>query len=164
MPATPSLRALASTPSLLDRLLDDDPRQPVDTQGALHFDLARFKHAVARDLEALLNSRCVDLAGVIETFPHARRSMLNFGIIDLSSLSLLDPDDRALLRDKIRITIERHEPRLAKVRVALDAPRDTERMLRFRVDAVLKVHPSRPPVVFDAMLQLSSNVYRINDQ
>jgi type VI secretion system protein ImpF len=52
---------------------------------------------------------------------------------------------------------------LTKVRVSLDAPRETERMLRFRVDAVLKVHPSRPPVVFDAMLQLSSNAYQITE-
>ena len=90
--------------------------------------------------------------------------MINFGIIDLSSLSLLNPNDRALLRDKIRIAIERHEPRLTKVKVTLDAPRELERMLRFRVDAVLKVHPNKPPVIFDALLQLSSNAYQINEQ
>jgi type VI secretion system protein ImpF len=156
-------RPTLAAPSLLDRLLDDDPRNGNDSVDAFHFDLARFKRAVARDLEALLNSRCVDPAETIERYPQARRSMINFGIIDLSSLSLLDPDDRALLRDKIRLTIERHEPRLTKVRVSLDAPRETERMLRFRVDAVLKVHPSRPPVVFDAMLQLSSNAYQITE-
>lgn len=90
--------------------------------------------------------------------------MINFGIIDLSSLSLLDPDDRALLRDKIRQTIERHEPRLMRIRVTLDAPDNLQRMLRFRVDAVLKVHPNKPPVTFDAMLQLSSNAYRFEGQ
>lgn len=150
-------------PSILDRLLDDHPKEPVESNAAMQFDLRRFKQAVARDLDALLNSRCVDLNDDIERYPHARGSVINFGIIDLSSLSLLAPDDRALLRDKIRITIERHEPRLAKVRVTLDAPKETERMLRFRVDAVLKVHPNKPPVTFDAMLQLSSNAYQINE-
>lgn len=150
-------------PSILDRLLDDHPKEMTESDAALQFDLRRFKQAVARDLDALLNSRCVDLNEEIERYPHARNSVINFGIIDLSSLSLLDPDDRALLRDKIRITIERHEPRLTRVRVSLDAPKDTERMLRFRVDAVLKVHPNKPPVTFDAMLQLSSNAYQINE-
>ncbi len=155
-------RSALSTPSVFDRLLDDHPKDVVESQGAMYFDLRRFKQAVARDLEALLNSRCIDLNEDIERYPYARNSVINFGIIDLSSLSLLNPDDRAMLRDKIRITIERHEPRLAKIRVALDAPRDTERMLRFRVDAVLKVHPNKPPITFDAMLQLSSNAYQIH--
>lgn len=149
-------------PSILDRLLDDHPKELTECNSPLQFDLRRFKQAVARDLDALLNSRCVDLDGEIERYPHARRSVVNFGIIDLSSLSLLAPDDRALLRDRIRITIERHEPRLTRVRVTLDVPKETERMLRFRVDAVLKVHPNKPVVTFDAMLQLSSNAYQFN--
>lgn len=156
-------RSALSTPSILDRLLDDDPKEGAEGPGAMYFDLRRFKQAVARDLEALLNSRCIDLDEEIERYPYARNSVVNFGIIDLSSLSLLDPDDRALLRDKIRITIERHEPRLTKVRVALDEPKDLERMLRFRVDAVLKVHPNKPPVTFDAMLQLSSSAYHVRE-
>ncbi len=158
-----SYRQAIVTPSVWDKLLDDNPREPTESDAAMYFDLRKFKQAVARDLDALLNSRCVDLNDDIERYPHARKSMINFGIIDLSSLSLLNPDDRALLRDKIRVTIERHEPRLTRVRVTLDAPKETERMLRFRVDAVLKVHPNKPPVTFDAMLQLSSNAYQIQE-
>jgi type VI secretion system protein ImpF len=157
-------RHVAAMPPLLDRLLDDEPKTPVDRSNTTNYDLARYKQSVARDLEALLNSRCPDIDGAIESSSYARTSMLNFGIIDLSSLSLLNPDDRALLRDKIRVAIERHEPRLSKVRVSLDAPQGMERLLRFRVDAVLKVHPGRPPVSFDAMLQLSSNTCSINER
>jgi type VI secretion system protein ImpF len=151
------------TPSVLDRLLDDHPKEQQESQLQQAFDLHRLKHAVARDIEALLNSRNVDLDEELERFPQARNSMLDFGITDLSSLSLLDPGDRAFLRDKIRLTVERHEPRLGRIRVTLDAPTGTERMLRFRVDAVLKVLPSRPPVSFDATLQLSSNSCQIRE-
>jgi type VI secretion system protein ImpF len=157
-------RQAPTTPSVLDRLLDDNPKESTESQAAMVFDLRRFKQAVARDLQALLNTRRIDLEEEIERYPYARNSMINFGIIDLSSLSLLNPNDRALLRDKIRIAIEPHEPRLTKVKVTLDAPRELERMLRFRVDAVLKVHPNKPPVIFDALLQLSSNAYQINEQ
>lgn len=67
------------------------------------------------------------------------------------------------LRDKIRITVQRHEPRLGHVTVSLDAPSGTERMLRFRVDARLEVLPTRPPVSFDARLQLSSNACQVKE-
>lgn len=148
--------------SLLDRLLDDDSRAPSEAQVETHYDVNRYKQAVARDLEALLNTRCVLLDGeLLEDFPQARNSLLSFGITDLSSLSLLDPDDRMYLRDSIRKTIERHEPRLTKIRVNLDIAKEFNRMLRFRVDALLRVHPSKPPVTFDAMLQLSSNTYQV---
>lgn len=159
----PDHRQPLITPSVLDRLLDDHPKEAIESHHEMVFDLQHFKQAVARDLEALLNSRYIDREEDIERYPHARRSVINFGMIDLSSLGLLNPDDRALLRDKIRITIEQHEPRLTKIRVTLDIPRELDRMLRFRVDAVLKIHPNKPPVTFDAMLQLSSNAYQINE-
>jgi type VI secretion system protein ImpF len=139
--------------------LDDTPRKAVEGPHAALFDVAAFKAAVARDLEALLNTRCVDPEELIESYPEARESVVAYGIHDLSSLSLLNPDDRSILRDRIRVTIERFEPRLAKVKVALESPRDFDRMLRFRVDAVLQGHPSRPAITFDAWLQLSSNEY-----
>ena len=148
-------------PSLLDRLLDDAPQITSEAAAELQLDLARYKHTVARDLEALLNARRVDLDALIEVLPHARSSIMSYGICDLSSLSLLDPSAQMQLRSEIKTAIERHEPRLSRVRVSLDAPRGRERHLRFRVDAVLGVHPQRPPVVFDALLQLATSTYRV---
>ncbi len=155
--------AVAITPSLLDRLLDDSPHNQVEAV-APRFDLRLFKQGVARDLESLLNTRLGFDGECFERYPLARGSMINFGILDISAISLLDPDDRAYLRDKVREAIERHEPRLAKVRVTLEAPREKEHQLHFRVDAVLSVHPNRPPITFDATLQLSSRAYQVRDQ
>lgn len=148
-------------PSLLDRLLDNSPHNQVET--ASRFDLRLYKQGIARDLEALLNTRLGFDDETFEHYPLARGSMINFGILDISAISLLDPDDRAYLRDKVREAIERHEPRLARVRVALEVPREQERQLHFRVDAVLRVHPNRPPITFDATLQLSSRAYQVRD-
>ena len=159
----PEFQRIQITPSVLDRLLDDAPREQVEGPVHRSFDLQRLKQAVARDMEALLNARSADLAADIDHYPQARNSMIDYGITDLSSLSLLDPGDRAYLRDKIRITVQRHEPRLGHITVSLDAPAGTERMLRFRVDARLEVLPTRPPVRFDARLQLSSNACQIKE-
>ncbi|TJZ63945.1 type VI secretion system baseplate subunit TssE [Chitiniphilus eburneus] len=153
-------RQTVSLPSVLDRLLDDAPDNP-QTGRQAYFELPDFKAAMARDLEALLNTRVMEHEELFEQHPLAADSVITFGIPDLSGLSLLNPDDRELLRERVRKAIECHEPRLTRVRITLDLPRETERLLRFRVDAVLKVHPHRPPVSFDATLQLSSNVYKI---
>ena len=150
-------------PSVLDRLLDDAPHVTTEPVSEMHLDMPRYKQAVARDLEALLNSRRVDFEDRIESLPEARRSIMTYGITDLSSLSLLDPGAQGHLRSQIKTAIERHEPRLSRVRVSLDAPKGRDRQLRFRVDAVLTMHPQRPPVVFDAMLQLATSTYRISE-
>lgn len=147
-------------PSVLDRLLDDEPEKTQHQERSL-FELSSFRRALARDLESLLNTRLMAEGETFDAYPQAASSMLRFGIPDLSGISLLNPDDRELLREQLRRAIEVHEPRLSSVRISLDAPRESERHLRFRVDAVLKVHPHRPPVTFDATLQLSSNVYKV---
>jgi type VI secretion system protein ImpF len=154
----PSFRA-----SILDRLMDDKPLVTTESMSEMHLDMSRYKQAVARDLESLLNSRRVDFDERIEALPQTRSSIMTYGITDLSSLSLLDPAAQGHLRSQIKTAIERHEPRLSRVRVSLDVPKGRDRQLRFRVDAVLSVHPQKPPVVFDAMLQLNTNTYRISE-
>lgn len=149
--------------SILDRLLDDAPDELRESATG-QYDIRALKQSVARDLEALLNTRKGDVDARLAEFPLARRSVIGFGVSDLTSISLLNPDDRARLREELRSAIIHYEPRLTRVRVELEAPRETERMLRFRVDAVLSTHPSRPPVTFDATLQLSSKVYRVMGQ
>ncbi len=150
-------------PSILDRLLDDAPRESEEAPPSLAYDIRALKRAVARDMEALLNTRCIDTDEHLDGFPQTRTSMLDFGVTDLSSLSLLDPSDQAYLRDKIREAIQRHEPRLSSITVNLDAPKGMERMLRFRVDGRLETIPARPPVRFDATLQISTSSYQIQE-
>ena len=146
-------------PSLLDRLLDDKPGVPFEV--ALPLLGATPKAALARDVEALLNTRVGDLAG-IDAFPLATQSMLAFGIPDFSGLSLLSPDDCETLRERVRRTICSHEPRLTQVCVTLAALPGAERKLRFRVDAVLR-KPYEAPIRFDALLDLASSAYRVQE-
>jgi len=158
----PAFRQTFVASSILDRLLDDDPKVTTESESETLFDVGRHKHSVARDLEALLNTRCV-LEGdeILEPYPLSKKSLLDFGIIDLSSLSLLNTDDRMFLEESIREAVERHEPRIARVRVSLDISKEFCHVLKFRVDGLLKLHPSQPPVSFDAMLQLSSSTYQV---
>jgi type VI secretion system protein ImpF len=151
-------------PSVLDRLLDDEPDQP-QRGVSLLYDIKDFKAALARDLEALLNTRNTDINGLFEGYPLAAASVTRYGIADLSSLTLNSPDDRERLRSSVKSAIATFEKRLRQVEVTLNAPekpgKHPERTLHFRVDAVLQVHPHKPPVVFDATLELSSSAYQV---
>lgn len=147
-------------PSLLDRLLDDAPGVPFDP-APLTLEAGAPNAALARDLEALLNTRASELAG-IDAFPLAAHSILTFGIPDFSGLSLLSADDCETLRERVRRTISIHEPRLMQIRVTLEALPQAERKLRFRVDAVLR-KPRDAPVRFDAVLDLASSAYRVQE-
>jgi type VI secretion system protein ImpF len=151
-------------PSVLDRLLDDAPDEP-NKGVVLYFGVSEFKAALARDLEDLLNTRMSVSEDLLARYPLAARSVLHYGLPDLGGLSLLNPDHRDRLNEQLRRAIERYEPRLSQVRVTLDAPAARpERLLHFRVDAVLIIHPHRPPVSFNATLRLSSNSYRVREQ
>lgn len=155
---------LPLVPSVLDRLFDDAPLEP-QQDAAPGFGLAAFKAALARDLEDLLNTRSISFDEYAEHYPLATDSVISYGLPDLSGLSLLNPEHQARLSGQLRRAITVHEPRLSEVRVGLYLPGvRPERQLRFRVDAVLVVHPDQPPVTFNATLQLSSNVYTVREQ
>jgi type VI secretion system protein ImpF len=146
-------------PSVLDRLLDDEPNVSSEPLTSRVQDLRAMERAVARDVEALLNSRQEALEELPAEFVEVNRSLVTYGLPDLTSLSLLNKDDRNRIRRAVEQAIIQFEPRLLRVRVALEAPREHDRGLRFRIDALLRVDPAPEPVTFDAVLQLNTQQY-----
>lgn len=145
--------------SLLDRLQDDDPQGHQDSLRPL--DIKRHKACIARDLEMLLNTRCPIINKIDDRFSLCVQSVLTYGIMDLSALSLHDPNDQRRLRDCILQTIEKHEKRIKDVVVHLEFTKENKQKLRFRVAGTLMALPDRPNISFDATMQLSSNTYHI---
>jgi type VI secretion system protein ImpF len=148
-------------PSLLDRLLDEHPDRAAEPAAGRSHDFRRYERSVARDLEALLNSRQETLSDLPMDFTELGRSLLTYGLPDLTSLSLLNQDHRNRIRRAVEDCIAAFEPRLQRVRVALEPPRERDRGLHFRVDALLRVDPTPEPVTFDAVLDLSTHQYVI---
>jgi type VI secretion system protein ImpF len=150
--------------SLLDRLLDDEPglsREPVPKRSET---VRQMEGAVARDLEAMLNTRREALADLPEDFEEVRRSLVNYGLPDFTSYSLSSVRDRARIQRALEHVIAAFEPRLERVRVTLDEPKQHDKALRFRVDALLRVDPTPEPVTFDTVLQLVTQEYRVKGQ
>lgn len=146
-------------PSVLDRLVDNEPQVSQEPATSRSQSLRELRAAVARDLEALLNSRQEALQELPKDFIELSRSILIYGLPDMTSSSLLNNDDRNRVRRSVEDAIAIFEPRLQRVRVALESPREHDRGLRFRVDALLRVDPTPEPVSFDAVLQLTTQEY-----
>ena len=147
-------------PSVLDRLLDDAPNEVVDPPGKFSEDFERFKSAVRRDLETLLNTRRESLDR-LDAFPESQASILTYGLPDFTSMSSQSETDRTSIRDTVTRTIAVFEPRLMNVHVTLSASEDSRQQLAFRVDALLRVDPVPAAVTFDAVLQLSTQQYQV---
>jgi type VI secretion system protein ImpF len=146
-------------PSILDRLLDDAPdvsHEPIPNRFQ---NLRQLKRAVTRDLEALLNTRQEMLDELPPEFAEVRRSLMAYGLPDFTAFSLLNAHDRSRIRRALEQVIATFEPRLDRVRVALEPPRQYEQALRFHIEALLRVEPAPEPVTFDAMLQLQTQHY-----
>ncbi|MDH2239901.1 type VI secretion system baseplate subunit TssE [Pigmentiphaga sp. GD03639] len=140
--------------SLIERLESASP----DSGRA---DIYALREAVSRDLEALLNTRSEGARLIPQAYAECRKSSLTYGIPDFSSYSLLSPHDRDRIRRALEAAITQHESRLSRVRVGLEAPRQYERVLRFKVDALLSLGPDREKVQFDAVLQLNTQAYAV---
>ncbi|WP_020655551.1 type VI secretion system baseplate subunit TssE [Massilia niastensis] len=144
-------------PGLLDRLMDE---RRDEAKGA-PFNLEQLKDSVARDLEALLNTRVAFGAGRLAGYPAARASILHYGLIDVAAFCLTSSVDRAAVCASLKDAIETHEPRLREVSASLEQGGGGVNRLNFAIHARLAVDALAEPVNFSAVLQPSSLHYAI---
>ena len=147
-------------PSLFDKLFDGSPMSPIRRR----LSLDNMKDSVARDLEALLNTRTVLDEDVLSRFPLCTQSVASFGLNDFAGLSLASVHDRQGICSSIERAIRRHEPRLRDVHVTLELNRHSINALYFSIKALLVVRPAQEPISFDAMLQPTTLQYSVNRQ
>ena len=146
-------------PSLLDRLIDADPAEPQEPVAQRFQDMRAFEASVARDLESLLNTRRESLDELAAEFEQVNRSLLVYGLPDFTAFNLLDVSDLVRLRRAIESAIASFEPRLQRVRVNMEPPKENDRSVHFRIDGLLAVEPAPEPVTFDTILQLGTQEY-----
>lgn len=135
---------------LLDRLL-----RPAGKGNA--FSHADYRNAVQRDLENLLNTRCRVL-----DFPRdlsaLEASLANYGLPDYTGLAGGLEGARDRLRNELRKTIERFEPRLKALRISfMGQAEPLDRRLRFKIEAELLSEP----VVFQSVLDQTTARYEV---
>ena len=145
--------------SVLDRLINEDPGASREALPRRSQTLGELETTVAHDLEALLNTRREALADLSPEYCEVNRSLVVYGLPDFTALSLQSREDCDRIRRAVEQAVNNFEPRLERARVTLEASPRHDRGLRFQIEALLNVEPAPEPVMFDAVLQLSTQKY-----
>jgi type VI secretion system protein ImpF len=148
------------TLSVLDRLIDLDPRRSEELPLSRSQSLREFKASVCRDLEWLFNSRqSLEAPNVGKLL---RNSVFAYGLPDISSLSTSSMRDRKRLSQALEEAVRLFEPRISNCRVTLATTDDGKvPRLRFIIEGLLRVDPSPEPVSFDTVLDMANGEYKV---
>jgi type VI secretion system protein ImpF len=148
-------------PSVLDRLIDEEPgvsREPAHSRNQV---LRELKQALRRDLENLLNTRHSSLCWG-PALRELDQSLLNYGLADFTGTGLASPDEREEFCRTLQAVLRQYEPRFKTVQVTLLTNAEPlDRTLRFRIDGLLRVDPAPEPIVFDSMLEPASATFSV---
>ena len=131
-------------PSLLDRLVDDEPERNQESRERRVLSLPRLRDAVLRDLAWLFNTTNLAVAEDLSGCPDVARSVLNFGMPELTGTTVAGLDPVALER-QVRECICHFEPRLHRqtleVRVTHAPEESHHRALEFEIVGELLANP-----------------------
>lgn len=148
------------TLSVLDRLIDRDPKTHSEIPFTRAQSLRELRAALKRDLEWLLNTR-----KTIEPAPESARetvrSVYHYGFADISSKSVLSGRDQSDLIRDMEAAIAIFEPRLKRAKVRLEPVEGSYRTLKFVIEGLLCMDPAPEPVRFDTVLELGKGEYEI---
>ncbi|HEY0429893.1 MAG TPA: type VI secretion system baseplate subunit TssE [Pyrinomonadaceae bacterium] len=151
------------TASVLDRLLDFEPKMSTEALKSRSKSLDELKQSIKRDLEWLLNAR--SYAGEIdENLEEVKKSVMVFGLPDFTGLSAKSDAELKRLTRTLERTIKTFEPRFLNLKVSLEPVSATDRQLNFRIEAQLNVEPSPEPIAFDTILQLGSGDFSVKEK
>jgi type VI secretion system protein ImpF len=151
------------TLSVLDRLIDKDPKVSMEVPLTRAQSLRELKIAIKRDLEWLLNTRrTIDPAP--DSAHETVRSVYHYGFADISSKSLLSVRDQNELVRQMESAIAVFEPRLKRPKVRMERVEGGYRALRFVIEGLLCMDPAPEPVRFDTVLELGKGQYEVKGE
>lgn len=138
---------------LLDQLIDDDPGTREEAPPTAGQTYRQVIDALKRDLLDLLNTRerCLSWP---KNLKELDRSILSYGIPDITGANLAAVKDRDAFLQSLAPVIRRGDPRYQAVRIIpADRSDSTDRILRFRIEAVVRVESGTESVAFDLKLE-----------
>ncbi len=146
----------------LDRLTALTPSEK-DTKDEHLPPVRKLKRKLSRDLEWLFNTRANhEMLTRFSDYKDAIASVMNYGLPDVSNLSMANMRDRHRLEKAIELAILTFEPRLTGVQVKLvDQGTGGSKRVRFHIDALLKLDPISERIAFDTELDVLSGQYEV---
>ena len=153
-------------PSLLDRLTDEEPGRQVESREKRVLSINRLREAVIRDLTWLLNSNNLESTGMLEGYPHATESVINYGLRDMTGVTESTVDALDLER-MIRECVRRFEPRImpetVRVKIApkADGHATSGNRIAFEIEGDLWARPLPEHLFLQTEVDLESGSIRI---
>lgn len=151
------------TPSVLDRLLDFEPKSSQEAPKSRSRSLRELKQSVRRDLEWLFNARCFP-EEIDPKLEEIYKSAAVYGLPDFTGVSAKNVNEQKRLTRAMEAAVKNFEPRFIDLKVTLEPVSNTDKALRFRIEARLDIEPTPEPIVFDTVLQLGSGEFEVKEK
>lgn len=153
-------------PALLDRLTDHDPEQKIESRDRRVISLQRLRECIRRDLAWLLNCGRLETVLELDDYPEVAKSVLNYGIPDLSGLTLAGADTN-IIEKLVRESILRFEPRLLKhslkVEVTADRGGEHRNAMKFRINCEMWAQPIPQSLFLHTEVDLETGDVTVNE-
>jgi len=153
-------------PSLLDRLTDLEPANTKESTSQQSMSQKQFKEAVIRDLGWLLNSVALDVCEDLEKYPEVQRSVLNFGLPDMSGHTSSNVIIRTM-ENTIKAVIQQFEPRIVnnslKVKIHSNPDEMSHNSLVIEIAGAVFGQPSPFQVVLKSELNLECGEFQVKE-
>ena len=153
-------------PSLLDRLTDDNPGSLVESREERVISASRLRECVTRDLGWLLNCANLESTEDLSLLPEVRRSVLNFGIPDITGIEVAQIEASALQR-QVRDMILAFDPRLKAATLRVVAETNRENMsghaLSFRIESEMWAQPIPLNLYLKTEVDLETGKFKISE-
>ncbi len=150
------------TPSILDRLLDFEPKSTKEAPKSRLRSLAELKQSVKRDLEWLLNTRAYP-GDVDEKLEEVRKSVAVYGLPDFTGISAKNYKEQVRMTTAIEEALGYFEPRFIDLKVTLEPISNVDKALKFHIEAQLDIEPSPEPIAFDTVLALGTGEFNVKE-
>jgi len=149
-------------PCLLDRIRDDEPTNPKESRTQRLISLREYRKGVLEHLSWLLNTSQHPATDGLSEFPEAEKSVLNFGIPEMSGLtsSSIDP---LQLKHRIAEAIRQYEPRILpqtlEVSVNVAPDHMTGNAVSFEIRGQLWAQPMPDPLYVKTDMDLETGQF-----
>jgi type VI secretion system protein ImpF len=159
-------------PSILDRLIDDNPGDAVQWRAGdapdrqRYMSLNEYRNNVRRDLAWLMNTANLTSVLNLEEFPEVESSVVNFGVPDISGLTSSTVNANELQKS-VKNIILRFEPRFVqkslRIHVEINPDQLNNNALSFVIDGELRADPASVPISLRTELDLETGQVAISE-
>ena len=142
-------------PSLLDRLADDEPAKAEESREKRVISASRLRDCVARDISWLLNCVNLGIDDELVDYPEVARSVVNFGIPDLTGMAVSGVDAKVLQRRLTSNTL--------RVIVNADLKRMDRQSLTFNIESEMWAQPIPLNLYLKTEVDLETGKFNVSD-